>query len=179
VKALTLHEPWASLVSHGFKTIETRSWQTKYRGPLAIHASKKRFGFNSETAEFVRTWSVDVWRAVPKAGADPEMCDNYPLGCVVATAHLDDVVPTDPEAENGLMWSRIWNDDPEEVEFWASQGWWRHGGDPVAHTAQRRYGDFAPGRWAWLLSDVMSLVKPVPVKGALGLWNFEMPGHVG
>lgn len=40
MKALTLWQPWASLVALGVKTIETRSWSTSHRGPLAIHASK-------------------------------------------------------------------------------------------------------------------------------------------
>ena len=39
MKALTLYQPWASLVVLGEKKIETRSWQTRYTGPLAIHAS--------------------------------------------------------------------------------------------------------------------------------------------
>lgn len=39
VKTLTLLQPWASLVACGAKKIETRSWATKYRGPLAIHAA--------------------------------------------------------------------------------------------------------------------------------------------
>jgi len=39
MKALTLWQPWASLVATGDKGFETRSWQTKYRGKLAIHAS--------------------------------------------------------------------------------------------------------------------------------------------
>lgn len=42
MKALTLWEPWASLVAQGCKRIETRSWQTPYRGALYIHASLRR-----------------------------------------------------------------------------------------------------------------------------------------
>ena len=34
IKALTLHQPWASLMAWGVKTIETRGWATAYRGPL-------------------------------------------------------------------------------------------------------------------------------------------------
>ena len=34
MKALTLHQPWASLMAWGVKTIETRGWATAYRGPL-------------------------------------------------------------------------------------------------------------------------------------------------
>ena len=41
MKALTIMQPWASLIACGAKTIETRSWPTKYRGPIAIHAGMK------------------------------------------------------------------------------------------------------------------------------------------
>ena len=40
MKAISLLQPWASLVVMGAKTIETRGWGTKYRGPILIHASK-------------------------------------------------------------------------------------------------------------------------------------------
>lgn len=39
MKALTLWQPWASLIALGEKRYETRSWATSYRGLLAIHAS--------------------------------------------------------------------------------------------------------------------------------------------
>lgn len=42
MKALTLHEPWASLVAHRFKEVETRAWYTSYRGELAIHAGREK-----------------------------------------------------------------------------------------------------------------------------------------
>jgi hypothetical protein len=38
--ALSLHQPWASLIYDLRKTIETRHWPTNYRGLLAIHAAK-------------------------------------------------------------------------------------------------------------------------------------------
>ena len=41
MKAISLWQPWASAMAHGFKKIETRSWSTNYRGPLLIHAAKK------------------------------------------------------------------------------------------------------------------------------------------
>lgn len=41
MKALSLWQPWAYLLASGKKKIETRSWSTSYRGPLAIHAAKK------------------------------------------------------------------------------------------------------------------------------------------
>ena len=41
IKALSLWQPWASLVAIGAKSIETRHWSTHYRGPIAIHAAKR------------------------------------------------------------------------------------------------------------------------------------------
>lgn len=40
MKAVSLWEPWATLVRLKIKRIETRGWSTSYRGPLAIHATK-------------------------------------------------------------------------------------------------------------------------------------------
>lgn len=40
MKLISLTQPWAALVAHGFKRFETRGWFTDYRGPLAIHATK-------------------------------------------------------------------------------------------------------------------------------------------
>lgn len=44
MKCISLWQPWATLMAIGAKTIETRSWRTDHRGPLAIHAAKKWSG---------------------------------------------------------------------------------------------------------------------------------------
>jgi hypothetical protein len=56
MRALSLWQPWASLIADGRKKIETRHWEMTWRGPLAIHAAKKvdrcacvTFGFNPDT----------------------------------------------------------------------------------------------------------------------------------
>lgn len=41
VKVLTVKQPWASLIVHGIKDIENRSWSTKFRGRVLIHAAAK------------------------------------------------------------------------------------------------------------------------------------------
>lgn len=41
MKAITVWQPWASLLVSGRKRYETRSWATSYRGPIAIHAAKR------------------------------------------------------------------------------------------------------------------------------------------
>src|ERR1035441_8202753 len=51
MKALTLTQPWASLMGLRQKTVETRSWGTSYRGELVIHAAKGFPKWAKETCE--------------------------------------------------------------------------------------------------------------------------------
>ena len=84
MKALTLTQPWATLVAIGAMRIETRSWSTAYRGPLAIHAAKgfprwaRRFTTLPECYEAVRN---NYTMRLNDAAA-------YPLGQVIATCRL-------------------------------------------------------------------------------------------
>lgn len=81
MKALTLTQPWASLVALGHKRIETRSWATKYRGPLAIHAAKGYPGWAREFATVEATLGRLPLR--------------IPLSAVVCVVRLVDVQPTE------------------------------------------------------------------------------------
>jgi hypothetical protein len=51
-KALAVKQPWASLIASEHRTIEVRTWSTKYRGPLIIIASKL------PNREFARSYDV-------------------------------------------------------------------------------------------------------------------------
>ena len=56
MKVLTIKQPWATLIMQGNKRFEFRSWQTKYRGDLLIHAEFLEFlcGFHHlEILKFV------------------------------------------------------------------------------------------------------------------------------
>lgn len=64
MKALTISQPYASLIADGAKWVENRVWRTGYRGPLAIHAgSGTQYLTKKELA-------------------------RYPTGCVIAVADL-------------------------------------------------------------------------------------------
>jgi hypothetical protein len=41
VVALSIRQPWASLIVAGLKPVENRSWRVRYRGPLLIHAGQR------------------------------------------------------------------------------------------------------------------------------------------
>ena len=67
IKAISVRQPWASMIANKEKTIEIREWNLKYRGPLAICSGK----------------TVDP--------EDKEDCKGLPLGNVVAIADLINV----------------------------------------------------------------------------------------
>ena len=41
MKALSIKQPYATLIANGIKTLEVRSWRTNYRGSLVIVSSKQ------------------------------------------------------------------------------------------------------------------------------------------
>ena len=55
MKAITIKNPWAYLVAAGIKDIENRTWPTKYRGRVLIHASAKPVPMKHEADVFTYT----------------------------------------------------------------------------------------------------------------------------
>jgi hypothetical protein len=189
-KFLTIRQPWASLIAVGAKTIETRPFSTKYRGPLAIHAGKAD---RLPKAMTVGEWATLVEPLVatplldcvcghalgdhaPEVGCLTCPCrkamTSWPLGAVVAVCDLVDVVPIGHcvmdaahvcHSGLGLLLhsdiARPWADGETEHDI----------------TRQEPFGDFTPGRYAWLLDNVHP-IEPVPMKGAQGLR--DVPGDV-
>ena len=195
MKALTIRQPWASLIAAGVKTIETRSWSTRYRGPLAIHAGLAWApGFSMralwhdpdvDTPERDRNdLLVEKLRCEPFEdinGSGWWTVDRYgrghvPLGAVVATCTLADVVPTDPLDWPGKVnpytgWAMNGDGSEASLDFCGSRGKGRR--VQFDWDEQRPFGDFIPGRYAWLLTDVQPLAEPIPAKGRQGLWGWE------
>ena len=98
MRAITLHQPWASLIAHGVKDIETRSWpppQTMVGQRIAIHAGKRIVGprsLNLETQEAIEGLYGPQW---PKV---------IPAGAVVATAVLSRVAKSLPRGMAASGW---------------------------------------------------------------------------
>lgn len=88
MKCLTLTQPWASLVAAEQKRIETRSWKTSYRGPLAIHAAMG-FPKYARQACLEQTF-YEAMRFVP-----PDLAPAACRGEVIATCRLVDCVPAE------------------------------------------------------------------------------------
>lgn len=168
MKALTLIEPWAALIAHGLKSYETRSWQTGYRGLIAIHAGKTKDEAYIESL-LVALANGEIDTRVANAIRDMH------CGEVVALAWLADCRPT---REIKPDWS--WGEQgPEE----RNPRWTMPMADgsipdpPPISEMERWAGDFGRGRYAWELQLIKGVrnFNSVPCRGMPGL--FRIPDH--
>lgn len=162
MKALTVRQPHAAFIARGAKPIETRGWSTSYRGPLIIHAGTKcaagDFGpYNVEDDTPRRSAKQYLMRG-PIAWPY-----RLPLGAVVASCVLADVVPiidrcgTDMNAPAHICQSAgsLLFHRPRLTPF-------LDGETEHIITDQLPFGDFTPGRYAWLLEDVKPTTARCP-----------------
>lgn len=68
MKALSIRQPWAWLIVSGYKDIENRSWSTRFRGRVFVHAAKgmtiKEY---KDVAEFLLEHRlIDAYNALPR-----------------------------------------------------------------------------------------------------------------
>ena len=138
----------------GSKRIETRHWPTAYRGPLAIHAAKRRV--IGELIHYGASWG---WQGAFDALRDGDkwVCLNeaLPFGAVVAVCTLADCRPTESFTVGEL-------DTPRQPDWDAGH---------LYKWTERMMGDFSPGRFAWVLTEVRPLPEPVPFVGRQGFFN--------
>jgi hypothetical protein len=105
MKALSLWQPWATLMAIGAKRIETRSWTSKYTGPIAIHATAK------VPPEGRSALAREPFKSV-LAAAGFESAADLPTGGIVAIGKLSRCTLISREAAD-----RLEESDPQEFAF--------------------------------------------------------------
>lgn len=154
MRCITLTQPWATLVAIGAKKIETRSWATKYRGPLAIHAAKGLGLVGGMLGLDMLCHDEPFMSALGEFG--PAGVEQLPLGAIVAVCRMVDCVPTRTTFPGWKRWQYPGTDQSIRWEM---------------TDQERAFGNYDEGRFAWLLADIQALPEPIPAKGALGLWE--------
>ena len=137
MKVITIMQPFATLIAIGIKHYETRSWPTKYRGDLLIHAGKG--------IDYLDLCYQEPFKSILKHYGYNYMSD-LPMGKIIAKTVLKNCIqvkesnicisPTAILADNTIIKNR-------EFDF----------------------GDYAEGRYAWRLDNVKLLKNPILVKG--------------
>ena len=102
MKVLTIKQPWATLIMQGDKRFEFRSWQTKYRGDLLIHAGK---GIDKEAMKRLSKY----------------LPQNIPLGKILGKVKLVDCIKMSPEFKEMLLKEN--NEIYTKSSFQENYGW--------------------------------------------------------
>ena len=166
--ALSLWQPWSSLVIIGAKKIETRSWPwpkgSRLPCRIAIHAAKKWTG-QLEAMCRKEPFCAALKEAgftVPWPGEDYRVSKtNLPRGVLLGTVEVVDCIAVEmvTVADHVL---------PGNAAM-------PHAGGYYVSAQEHAFGDYGPGRWAWLLRDPRPLLEPIPYRGRQGLWEIEDP----
>lgn len=167
-KVLTLLQPWASLLVHGVKKIETRpgstSW-TQEKGIYLIHAAQK-------------------WSKIQR-----DICLQEPFrGELIKLRYLVDFINPDtyeaiwvPMFPKGMIIGAIEVINCHQIRPWRMEPYI---GEPyvrkygnhveIIKGNEKSFGDYNPGRFAWLCENPRLLKTPIPYKGGQGYYqNFK------
>ncbi len=134
--AISLWQPWATLIMIGAKRIETRGWCSRGLGRLVIHAAR-------EKRELAYCGNA-VYRAALNAAGITHL-SQIPLGAALGVVDL-----TGFKTAEDL---RVTISDQE-----------------------KEFGNYADGRFGWLLENPRPFTAPLPYKGAQGV--FQIPSHL-
>lgn len=83
MKVITIKQPWATLIAEGYKEYEFRTWKTKYRGEILIHAGKS---IDKKALERFKHLHLD-----------------YPTGQIIAKATITNCVKVDDHLRSILI----------------------------------------------------------------------------
>ena len=150
MKALSVKQPWASLIAGGHKPLEIRSRRTHYRGPVLVLVCsslkpdsitgycpswdywKRLIRIFPENVK--SKWHLDEHSYSPSC--TQQALKELPLGQALCVVNLTDCRPMTKE---------------DEFAAWVP---------------------YQKELWAWVFQNIQPL-KPFPVKGRLGLWNYN------
>jgi hypothetical protein len=150
IKAISVHQPWASLIAAGAKQYETRSWATGYRGPLLICAGK----------------------GGPCTGAIVKLIEKEPA----FQKALKPFLPPDREnpIPHDFLWRMVWGAAVAVVDL--TKIIKTENCFPAQMKGALPFGDFSPGRYAWKLENIRAIV-PFEVKGRQRLFEITLPDN--
>jgi hypothetical protein len=146
MKAISLWQPWASLIMLGAKRVETRSWrppEALIGQRVMIHAAKRIDG-----CVLREPFSIHI--------ADPVR--DAPTGALLGSAKIEGAWRIDTLSDAILIASE-----------------YHRGEDGSAIDDELAFGDYTVGRWAWGLAEVRRLNEPIPYTGGQRFFNLKPP----
>lgn len=158
MKAISLWQPYPTLVMCGAKPYETRTRAAPAAligHRIAIHAAGRK---PSVAGDLLK--SIEYCLKIHRRPAIAQL----PRGCIIGTAVIAGAYRCGQQVigRDGPM-VEIVQTIPESA--------------PIAGFIRiDDYGDYSAGRWAWRLVDIQEYPYPIPVRGRQGWWNWDPPG---
>ncbi len=149
IKAISLWQPWASLVALGAKRIETRHWPAPANligQPLAIHAAQTKIAVRRGSRLTLGPYEIENDGGLLLRSDTLSWPYRLPLGAIVAVSRLVACEQMTEALIDAVP-------DPE-----------------------RQFGHYEPGRWMWMLEDVRALRHPAEFVGRQRL--FSVPANL-
>lgn len=172
--AITLWQPWASLMAEGIKTVETRSrpypWGKAIGERVVLHSAVRPMKHALVMGDWIADLDVDAgWFLNAPDGRTRHAMF---FGCALAIATLRAVVPivndglarncVDVRPDTPSSGAGLRLDDAQGVER------------IVDVSDQIPFGDFTPGRSALIFDELEKLDMPISMAGAQGLWRSDL-----
>lgn len=163
IPAITIHQPWATLIALGAKRFETRSWQTQMRGTLAIHAGRATESLDQldDYLQDARAWTNEQWRSAVLAGGMGRYAYH---AAKVLTTHNIVRASQFPRGSVVCLCELVACHPVETLSDLSNQ--------------ERAFGDYSPGRYAWELQLIQLFQPPVWARGAQGVWGWQPPAEL-
>ncbi|ODS87283.1 MAG: hypothetical protein ABS44_11750 [Chryseobacterium sp. SCN 40-13] len=148
MKALSIKQPWASLIVQGIKDIENRTWKTNFRGRIYVHASGnplctffskntlRNIGFSDEMIEALLLSDCLINTEVKK------------LSAIIGEVDIIDCVIN-------------------HESIWAEKS--HYPINPAEHPIKPIYN--------WILANPTRYERPIPAKGKLSFWEPDIDLH--
>jgi predicted transcriptional regulator len=149
MKAITIKQPYASLIVEGIKDIENRTWKCpeKYIGQrVLIHSSSSE---KYDKLPLDKMFTESQLSRLYEKYTETELCKRvYPFGAIIGSVEIVDCVVNHPS---------IWAEKTEEpLEY---------------YTGEEEFGYCTI--YNWVLANPIKFPKPIPAKGKLGFWESE------
>jgi len=87
MKTITIKQPWASLIVQGIKDIENRTWPTKFRGRVLVHASAKIWN-----EELLGLMTFDQVDKISEYGIREFFAGSRVTGAIIGSVEIVDCV---------------------------------------------------------------------------------------
>lgn len=146
MKALSIKQPWASLIAHGIKDVENRAWRTHFRGRIFIHAS------GNPSKEPYKVFTDEQFEQIEESNFDLKVFESYKeTSRIIGEVDIVDCVVNHPS---------IWAEKSKETLI--------EGNVSLVMKSDAIYN--------WVLANPVLYDKPIlNVKGKLSFWEFEKP----